>query len=343
MPQWAISGGSGFIGLHLARRLAGDGHRVRTLDRLRPAQVGRSEPFDALLGDVRDGAACARLCTGADVLVHAAAALPIRGNASEIRAVNVEGTATLLAAAAEAGVRRVVFVSSAVVYGLTRERPVSERAPPAPIDAYGASKVEAEAVCRAFARRGLEVVILRPSAVVGPGRLGAFGILFEWVREGRRVYTLGSGTNRYQLVDVDDLADAVVLAGEEPVAGETFNVGATVTGTVRADLESLIAHASSASTVVSVPAGFARAALRALDLAGLSPLSEWHYRSADQDVVATVEKARRLLGWQPRRSSAEALIRAYDWFLASGEAARSGDTHRARWDERALALVRRAS
>ncbi len=256
---------------------------------------------------------------------------------------NVDGTATLLAAAAEAGVGRVVFISSAVVYGLGMERPVTEATEPAPIEPYGVSKLEAEEVCRAFGTRGLETVVLRPSAFVGPERLGAFGILFDWVREGRRVYTLGPGTNRYQLLDVDDLVDAVVLAAEAPVAGETFNVGAAVTGAVAADLDALIAHAGSSSCVTPLPAGTARVVLRGLDLMRLSPLSEWHYRTADRDVVASVEKARRVLGWKPRYSSAGALVRAFDWYLGNGEVAVSGVTHRARWDERALALVRRLS
>ena len=326
MARWAISGGSGFLGLHLARRLLGDGHEVRTLD-LAPRESGGSMSRSGMCADPR---ACARLCGRVDVLVHAAAALPIRGRADEIRSVNVDGTATLLAAAAEAGVGRVVFISSAVVYGLGMERPVTEATEPAPIEPYGVSKLEAERVCRAFGVRSLETVVLRPSAFVGPERLGVFGILFDWVREGRRVYTLGQGTNRYQLLDVDDLVDAVVLAAEAPVAGETFNVGAAVTGTVAADLDALIAHAGSSSRVTPLPAGTARVVLRGLGLMRLSPLSEWHYRTADRDIVASVEKARRVLGWEPRYSSAGALVRAYDWYLGNGEArCRGGDPPRA--------------
>lgn len=325
--------------MHLARRLRGLGHAVRTLD----LDGGGRQGVDEIVGDVRDPGACARLCDGAEVLVHAAAALPSRGRADEIDDVNVGGTGTLLAAAAEAGVRRVVFLSSAVVYGIGDGRPSTEATTVAPIEPYGASKARAEEVCRAFGARGLETVVLRPSAFVGPERLGVFGILFAWVREGRRVYTLGPGTNRYQLLDVDDLVDAVVRAAGAAVAGDTFNVGAAVTGTVAEDLGELVEHARSRSRLTAVPARPARVVLRALDLAGLSPLSAWHYRTADRDVVASVERARRLLGWEPRHSSAGALIRAYDWFVESGARAPVGETHRARWREGALDLVRRVS
>ena len=109
---WAISGGAGFLGLHLARRLRADGHSVRTLD-VQPLDEPELErSVDELRGDVRDPASVRELVAGADVLVHAAAALPIRGSRDEISAVNVGGTATLLAAALEAGVGRTVFISS---------------------------------------------------------------------------------------------------------------------------------------------------------------------------------------------------------------------------------------
>jgi nucleoside-diphosphate-sugar epimerase len=276
------------------------------------------------------------------VLVHAAAALPIR--AADIRAINVDGTATVLAAAAEAGVRRVVFISSGVVYGLPREPPAREDTPAAPIEPYGVSKVEAENVCRAFGDRGLEVVVLRPQPFVGPGRLGIFGILFHWIREGRRIYTIGSGATRYQLLAVEDLVDAIVLAAEKPVAGEIFNVGAAEFGTVADDLGALIAHAGSRSRLTPVPARLVRGLLRALDLARLSPLSAWHYRSAGRDCFIDVSKAERLLGWRPRSSNRAALAAAYDSYMRERDAsAAPGTTHRAPWNEKALALVRRLS
>src|SRR5438128_454988 len=103
--RWAISGGAGFLGLHLARRLLADGHEVRTLD-LAPLDDPELErAVEELRGDVRDPAAAARLVAGADVLVHAAAALPIQASRGAIRSVNVEGTAVVFAAAPEAGVR----------------------------------------------------------------------------------------------------------------------------------------------------------------------------------------------------------------------------------------------
>src|SRR5918911_2114220 len=224
---WAITGGAGFLGLHLARRLLADGHAVRTLDLapLDDAQLEREA--EELRGDVRDAEAARRLVEGAEFVVHTAAALPIRGSRAEIFATNVGGTETVLAAARDAGVRRVVFISSTAVYGVPDKHPIEEDDPLVGVGHYGASKIEAERVCRDFHREGLETVIIRPKTFVGPERLGVFEILFDWIREGRRIYILGDGSNRYQLLAVEDLVEAVLRAAAAPgAAGEALNRGA---------------------------------------------------------------------------------------------------------------------
>jgi nucleoside-diphosphate-sugar epimerase len=330
---WAVTGGSGFVGRHLIRRLLADGREVRSLD-LVPLDL---PGVQALVGDVRDAGAMRRLLVGAEVLVHAAAALPIAGSARALHSVNVDGTRTVVAAATQARVKRVVVVSSAVVYGL-QPPPLGEETAPAPIERYGRTKLEAEGVAR---KAG--AVVLRPTAVVGAERLGLYALLCDWIREGRRVYVLGSGRTRYQLLAVDDLVEAIVLSARRGRPGETYNLGATRFGTVRSDLEQLILHAGSASRVVAVPALPARALLAGLALLRLSPLSQWQYRSAARDIVLDVGRAERELGWTPRRSNVEALAQTYDWYVAHRGERPFGSTHRSAWNERALGLARRLS
>jgi nucleoside-diphosphate-sugar epimerase len=158
---------------------------------------------------------------------------------------------------------------------------------------------------------------------------------------------LGDGSNRYQLLAVEDLVEAIVLAADADVAGEVFNVGAEVFGTVREDLQALIEHAGSASRLQPVPARPAEVALRALELLRLSPLAEWHYRTAHRDSYVDVAKAGRVLGWTARFSNREALCRTYDWYAANRDAAAAplaaGVTHRVRWNQQALALLKRLS
>jgi nucleoside-diphosphate-sugar epimerase len=341
----AISGGAGFLGLHLARRLLADGHADRTLD---PAALDETElerSVEELRGDVRDPAAAARLVAGADVLVHAAAALPIQSSREAIRSVNVDGAATAFAAAREAGVRRAVLISSTAVYGVPDHHPIGEDDRLVGVGAYGESKIDAERLALDFARRGLEAVIVRPKTFVGPERLGVFEILFDWIREGRRIPILGDGSNRYQLLAVEDLVDAVVRCLDaDGVAGEALNVGAGSFGTVREDLEALIAHAGSASRLRPVPARPAELVLRGLELAHVSPLAEWHYRTAHKDSFVSIDKARALLGWEPRLSNEETLRSTYDWYLAHrAQLGRAGTTHRVPWSQGALGLLKRLS
>ena len=340
----SISGGAGFLGLHLARRLVADGHDVRILDLAPlddPPLAGRVEE---LVGDIRVPADARRLVDGAEVLVHAAAALPIQSSREAIRSVNVQGTAEVLIAALEAGVRRAVLISSTAVYGVPEKHPILEDDPLVGVGWYGESKIDAEHLCSAVSRRGLETVIVRPKTFIGPERLGVFEILFDWIREGRRIPILGSGANRYQLLAVEDLVDAVARCFDAPVSGEALNVGAGEFGTVREDLEALCVHAGSGARLRSVPVKPTEITLRALELAHLSPLAEWHYKTAYRDSFVSIDKARSLLGWEPRLSNAETLCATYDWYLAHrAEMRGAGMTHRVPWDQRALGLLKRLS
>jgi nucleoside-diphosphate-sugar epimerase len=339
---WAISGGAGFLGLHLARRLLRDGHDVRTLDVVPLDDAGLERSVEELRGDIRDRDRVRELVSGADVVVHAAAALPIQASRDSIRSVNVGGTENVLQEARDAGVRRVVFISSTAVYGVPEKHPIEEDDPLVGVGPYGESKIDAEGLCRVAA---VETTIVRPKTFIGPERLGVFEILFDWIREGRRIYILGQGHNRYQLLAVEDLVDAIVRVGTVPEAArETFNIGATEFGTVRSDLQSLIDHAGSASRLRPVPVKPAEIALRTLELLHVSPLAEWHYKTAHKDSFVDVSRAQRVLGWEPRLSNRDALIETYDWYLANRErVGAAGVTHRVPWNQQALGLLKRLS
>jgi nucleoside-diphosphate-sugar epimerase len=318
-----------------------DSHKVRSLDvvPLDDAELERS--VVEIRGDMRDAAKARELVDGADVLVHAAAALPIRGSRALIMEVNVDGTRTLLEAAREAGVGRVLFISSTSVYGVPEVHPIPEDAPLVGVGAYGESKIAAEALVRGSQ---LPWVIIRPKTFIGPERLGVFEILFDWIREGRRIYVLGDGSNRYQLLAVEDLVEAIVRAGEREVAGDVFNVGATEFGTVRSDLEALIAHAATRSRLRPIPARPAEVVLRGLELAKVSPLVEWHYKTASRDSYVDVSKAQRLLGWDATKSNVETLVENYDWYVANrGTLERAGVTHRVPWNQQALRFLKKVS
>jgi nucleoside-diphosphate-sugar epimerase len=338
----AITGGAGFLGYHLARGLGGE-HELTLLD------IAPFDPTDYPAGvrchnaDVRDEDALCHLLAGQDVVIHAAAALPL-WKRRDIRAINVRGTLNVLNAARHNGVERVVYISSTAVYGVPDKHPLEETDPVQGVGPYGESKIAAERLCMGARARGLCVPIIRPKTFIGTGRLGVFQILYDWVQSGKRIPIIGSGHNRYQLLEVDDLVAAIHLAATAPAerANETFNVGASRFGTVREDVGALCAYAASGARVMATPAWAVKPALQLFEALGLSPLYKWVYGTADKDSFASTARIEAELGWQARYSNAEALIRSYQWYLdhASEIARGTGVTHRIAWDQGILKLFK---
>ena len=336
-----VTGGSGYFGSLLVRRLLERGYTARVFD-LNDA-ADRPPEVELVRGDVRDPAAVRRACAGVDVVFHNVAQVPLAKDRELFESVNVGGTAVLLDAARAASVRKIVHTSSSAIFGAPRTNPVTEDTPPTPGEAYGAAKLEAEQLCRAQAARGLDVTIVRPRTIVGHGRLGIFQILFEWIREGANVPVLGGGDNRYQFVHADDLAAACILAGER--AGATvYNIGTDRFGTMRETLEALCRHAATGSRVRSVPMAPAVLAMRVTSALGLTPLGPYHALMYGRSLWFDVGKAMRELDWRPRRSNDEMLIESYEWYLQNREDVLRQNVsshHRSAVRQGALALVKR--
>jgi nucleoside-diphosphate-sugar epimerase len=144
--------------------------------------------------------------------------------------------------------------------------------------------------------------------------MGAFAIIFECIRLGKAVPVLGSGQNRYQLLDIRDMAEGIRLLTASDAKG-IFFFGAGKFRTVREDLQILLDHADTRAHLRFVPGSIAGVLLRGMELANIVPLSDWHYTSArEEDSVVDISRAEKELGWQPERSNAQALVEAYDWY-----------------------------
>lgn len=176
---------------------------------------------------------------------------------------NVDGTRVLAEASARHGGPKFVFISSNCLWVQNLGRPITEEDQPKPVEIYGRSKWEGEKILQRFGD-DMEVVILRSPTIISSGRLGLLAILFEFIREGRRVWTVGRGRNRYQFVYAPDLAEACLLA--VGAGNGVFNVGADDVKPLRAVYEAVIEHAGSASRVTAVPRVPAVAAMRAIRL-----------------------------------------------------------------------------
>ena len=341
---YLITGGSGFLGGHLAAELLKRGARVRSLDIApleEPSLVGH---VDAILGDVRDELALERALNGVDRVIHAAAALPLAAR-EEIYSTNVDGTNTVFKSVQKQGRSRVVHISSTAVYGVPKKHPIEEHDDHQGVGSYGESKVLAELLVQDFRKSGSVISTIRPKTFIGTGRLGVFQILFDWVQKGARIPVIGSGQNRYQLLEVKDLVEAILLAaeGDEKKANDDFNVGAKRFNTVREDVGSLCEAAGKGSKVLATPAMPVKAVLKILEKMRLSPLYQWVYDTADKDSFVSTEKIEQTLGWQPKYSNSESLVHAYHWYENEYEDYRGsyGTSHKVAWKQGALGLVRK--
>ena len=341
-----VTGGSGFLGINLIRHLLAHGAReVRSLDLV---------PFDypergdarvrTVVGDVRDREAVRALMAGCRAVVHCAAALPLCDEA-EIRSTDVDGARIVAEEAKAAGVRRFVYISSTAVYGIPDHHPIAETDRLEGVGPYGESKIAAEGIVRGLDAPDFAVSVLRPKTFVGPERLGVFALLYDWAHTGHDFPMIGNGRNRYQLLDVEDLCDAIGLCLTHPALDrvrDTYNVGARHFATMREDWQAVLDAAGHRRRVRGTPAWLVIPALRALEALRLSPLYRWVYETAPQDSYVSVEKLRAALGWEPRFSNRDALLRNYAWYVANIDRfrGRSGTTHRVPWKQGILTLIK---
>ena len=238
-----------------------------------------------------------------------------------------------------------VHVSSTAVYGIPDHHPLYETDRLEGVGPYGQAKIQAEMICLEYRAKGLLVPIIRPKSFVGPERLGVFALLYDWAYTGHNFPMIGSGNNRYQLLDVEDLCDAIALCltlPEEKV-DDTFNIGAKEFTTMKEDYQAVLDYAGHNKRVVGFPAAPAIWGLRILDKLKLSPLYKWVYETASKDSFVSIEKAEKELGFAPRYSNKEALLRNFRWYIENRERFEksSGVSHRVPWKQGAIGLLKR--
>jgi len=338
-----VTGGAGFLGINLIRHLLDrDYTSITSLD-IAEFDYPEKDRIRAVKGDIRDFQLVRDLVPGTDWLIHAAAALPLYSE-QDIRSTEVEGTRNLLQAAAEHRVDRFIYISSTAVYGVPDSYPIYEDDPLIGVGPYGQAKIDAEKLCEEFRAGGLCIPVIRPKSFIGPERLGAFELLYSWAREGRGFPVVGKGTNRYQLLDVEDLCQAILLCATLPKKriDDVFNVGAREFTTIRDDFQAVLDAAGYGKRIVPFPRWLSVSALRILEILRLSPLYQWIYETAGKDSAVSIDKACRQLGFEPAYSNIDALLRNYRWYLDNrdGIDESAGISHRKPWKQGFLGVIK---
>src|SRR5262245_20939747 len=192
---------------------------------------------------------------GVDIVVHTAAALPLY-KPEDIYSTDIEGLRTVLDVAYGQHVERVVHISSTAVYGIPDHHPLYETDRLHGVGPYGEAKVIAEQICQEYRDKGMCIPIIRPKSFVGPERLGVFALFYDWAKDGKNFPVLGSGKNRYQLLDVEDLCAATYLAatGNCKTVNDVFNIGAKEFTTLGEDYQAVLDYAGFGKHIVPLPA-----------------------------------------------------------------------------------------
>jgi nucleoside-diphosphate-sugar epimerase len=348
MKTFFITGGAGFLGINLIRYLLEKGHSAVSYDfeddfNYPEKKDARVSIYCTKKSDIRDLFYMTEVMAGSDIVIHCAAALPLY-SPDDIRTTDIDGTRNVLIAAKKNNINRVIQISSTAVYGIPDHHPLVENDQLIGVGPYGMAKIDAEKVCEEFRGKGMIVPILRPKSFIGPERLGAFALLYDWASTGRGFPMIGSGNNRYQFLDVYDLCEAVYLCSTLPSdkVNDTFNIGAEKFTTMKEDYQTVLDYAGYGKKIIGFPAMPVILALRFLEILHLSPLYKWVYETASRDSFVSIEKAKSILGFNPRYSNKDALIRNYQWYLDNRDSFihASGISHRVPWKQGALIFAK---
>jgi nucleoside-diphosphate-sugar epimerase len=339
-----LTGASGVLGQNMAAYLLRNGrHNLVFWDIVR-ADYYADKPQPFILGNILDRTLGEDLLRQVDVVIHCASAAPSY-TAEAIESIVVDGTRTLLERAHQHGVRKFIYISSTAVYGIPDRSPVHEDDQLQDYhDPYNRAKIAAEGLCHRYRELGMCVPILRPRTFLGPGRLGTFALLNDWAKDGKGFPLLGSGRNRYQFLDVEDLCQAIYLCLDKPdeVTNDTFNIGAKQFASIKEDYQSVLDAAGFGKKIVMIPAAPALWLLRRMESLRIIPLYKRLYQKIVIDYYVSIDKAERVLGYAPRYSNQDTLVRCYQWYLANLKSfeGKSGNTNSAPWKQGALGLLK---
>jgi nucleoside-diphosphate-sugar epimerase len=327
MGSVLVTGGLGFLGRHLCRRLVADGESVDVL--ARPSPRAQSAPVPEGVGrvwwsDVRDAEAVSEAVAGHDAVIHLVSNFRnAREDGAEAHDVNVGGTRNVLDACLRHGVEHLVHCSTIGVHGSVREVPATEVTEFNPGDSYQRTKLEAEQLAWETHRsEGLPVTVIRPISMMGPGDRRMLK-LFRMINSGWFV-RIGAGEALFQPAYVDDVVEGFVLALRNPRGvGEAFIVGGDEYVTINALARLIAAELEVDLRVLPVPMRPVLAAAWACEtlcapLGVEPPLHRRRVSFYQNSRAFSIDKARRLLGYSPRASLAQALHETAAWYRKEG-------------------------
>lgn len=208
-----------------------------------------------------------------------------------------------------------IFFSTDMVYGNHKSLPINESSFLKPLAEYGISKSKSEQLLSKKARGKIPLTIFRPRLISGPGRLGVFKKLFKQIKKSRPIPLIGNGNNCYQMVSVYDCAQAILMAIKFNIPSEIFNLASKDNIKVKDLMKNIVLHANSKSKLIKVNGFIIKPILKVLDFLGATVLYKEQYSIADKNIILDINKAKKIIKWEPKFNDQEMINSAYDyWF-----------------------------
>ncbi len=314
--KYYIVGGNGFVGRYLADALLERNQKVAVCDLHAHLDSRINQNCDYFQIDLRNRESLEELpVNNKDIVINLAAnqyhtKVP-RNRKKYFFSVNTEGTRNLLEVIFEKGCRNYLMFTTDMIYGKPQYLPVDIKHPQNPFGPYGQSKKACEEICCTYRERGMNITIMRPRMINGPGRLGILVKLFKLIDYNIPVPTIGNGKNHYQMISVFDCVSAILCAIDKGLPNKEYNLGSKNSPDIRSLLEGLIKSAHSRSIVFSTPGKLVKLILDIFDKLGLTVMYKEQFMIADEEYILDISETEKDLGWHPQYNDEDMLKKAY--------------------------------
>ena len=310
-----VTGSSGYVGSVIVRKLLESNKSVIAIDssdkKINSKYTNKNINLDITnYDDLEDIFTSNKI----ECIYHCAAQLTYKKkNAAYFRKVNIEATDVLSNLAIKYNVKNFIYLSSNCVYGKLNSLEVPENYPLDPFEEYGVSKLKSEQILLSK-KDNLNVIIFRPPTIIGEGRLGILSVVFDFIKDDKKLFLIGSGKNKYQFVYGDDLAKACITASTYNKSN-IFNIGSSDPCSLHDTFDFLIKASSSKSKIYRLPSSIILPLMKFFFKIGLSPLGPYQYNMIVNSFSGNTDHIRKELAWQESKNNNEMLLSAYNYYV----------------------------